>query len=400
MPQLSRKKRLLFIGILVAGPYLIAEAIVSTYGWFSGFDHSFIIVEDRREMVSLDLVRGAWLPSVPVRSACVANGQLEWVGLFHGNGQGFPAWHDYSPNRPKPSLKRIAVFGDSMTQAHFLGRSWPERAQELTDSQGASVEFLDFSLWGSGLTNWWSVMTKILQREDYEIDGVIFAVTEDSLLRGFTMFAVDDSSESERELLVARLRNCEPQSVPTTEFEARRAIQDGIAARAGVYWMVSPAEFDRVLQGEWPAFVPHRFRFAIATALYRSARALLLPLPPDPSEGIDLFASGRKVLIDDMRKYVQARRLPVLVVLIPGQKTVVREKAPTTGHIQRAKVFAESLGGTFLDGSEIFSGMSPKEVRKYFFPRDVHWNQNGSDRFADFIVKNLTFMQRPLRVVP
>jgi hypothetical protein len=123
-------------------------------------------------------------------------------------------------------------------------------------------------------------------------------------------------------------------------------------------------------------------------------------LPRDPSEGIDLFASGRKALIDDMRNYVQARRLPVLVVLIPSQKTAVREKVPAKGHIERAKAFAAALGGTFLDGGEIFSGVSPEEARNYFFPRHVHWNQNGSDRFADFIVKNLTFMQRPLQVGP
>jgi hypothetical protein len=395
MSELSRKKRLLFIGILVAGPYLIAEAVASTYGWFSGYDHSFIIVEDRRETVSLDLVRGAWLPSVPVRSACVANGKLEWVGLLHGNAQGFPSWHDYTPKRSKPLVKRIAVFGDSMTQEHFLGRSWPERAQELTECQDEPVEFLNFSLWGSGLTNWWSIITKILEKEDYEIDGVVFAVTEDSLLRSLTLFTVVDSADSQRKLLLTRWPSFDPRSLPSTEFEVRRAIQDKGDSRASVYWMVPSAEFDRVLQGEWPAQVPHRFRLALATSLYRSARTLLLPLPREPSEGIDLFASGRKGLIDDMGSYVERRRLPVLVVQIPGRRTALKERAPTMVHLDRAKAFAQALGGAFLNGGEMFAGMSPTEIRNYYFPRDVHWNQNGSDRFADFIVKNLRIMQRP-----
>jgi hypothetical protein len=60
-----------------------------------------------------------------------------------------------------------------------------------------------------------------------------------------------------------------------------------------------------------------------------------------------------------------------------------------TPHFADGQRFAADLGATFLDGSHIFAGMSRKEIRAHFLPYDGHWNQKGSDRFAEFIVQNL-----------
>jgi hypothetical protein len=56
---------------------------------------------------------------------------------------------------------------------------------------------------------------------------------------------------------------------------------------------------------------------------------------------------------------------------------------------QEAEVFAKAIGARFLDGGQIFAGLKPAEIRALFLPYDGHWNQAGSNRFADFMLRNL-----------
>ena len=163
MVRVGWKKKLLFVLILVLVPYLAIETIASTLGWFFWWGRSIVILEDTKRTVQFDPIRGYRVTTTPARSARITDGKIEFVGTLRGNAQGFFGWQDIGPKREKPYVRRIAVFGDSFTEGHYLGQCWPARAQDLTCERGVPMQFLNFAQTGAGLANWWSVLTKIVE---------------------------------------------------------------------------------------------------------------------------------------------------------------------------------------------------------------------------------------------
>jgi hypothetical protein len=391
MAHLTVKKRLLFIAILVAIPYLLVETIATTYGWFSWWDHSFAITEDTGKTIEFDPVRGYRLNRTPARTARITDGKIEYLGVYRGNSQGFPDRDDFGPKRDKPYKLRFAVFGDSFTHAPYLGQNWPDRAEDLMLEQGQPVQFLNFALSYTGLANWWSILTKVVKAENYEIDGVIFVVWETNLLRSFTVQAMPKPHRPYDQLFFGRCRTWDPNDFPKTESEALKIRKDDMMQH-----LLPPEEFELALQGNWPVSVPRHFRPMILTKIFRSARSFLKPpAPPPTAETPGDFEPGRKKLIDDMRSYLDSRKLPALVIHLPSRDTLLAPTSESALHLEKAKTFARDLGAKFLDGREAFAQMSPAEIRAYFLPHDGHWNQKGSNRFAEFVVKHVDLLMAP-----
>jgi hypothetical protein len=73
-------------------------------------------------------------------------------------------------------VRRVAVFGDSFSAGQQSAVNWPDRAEDITRDTGTRVQFLNFSMDGAGLANWWSVLTKLVDRDNYDLDAVVFAV--------------------------------------------------------------------------------------------------------------------------------------------------------------------------------------------------------------------------------
>jgi hypothetical protein len=317
------------------------------------------------------------------------------VGTFRGNAQGFSSRNDFRPKRQEPYRFRLAVFGDSFTHAPYLGQNWPDRAEDLTADRGEPVQFLNFAQSYAGLANWWSILTKVVEVENYELDGVIFAVWETNLLRGFTVQAMPAPRSPYQPLLFGRCYSWDPQTFPTTVEEARRFLEEDKKQ-----FLLPPAEFEQTLQGRWPAPVPRHFRPLILTTLYRIARARPTNPRPPSAETLGDFEPGRKKLVDDLRRYLESRRLPALVIHLPSRDGLLGENRESVVHLEKAKTFATALGATFLDGRQVFAGMTPAEIRRQFFPHDGHWNQMGSDRFAAWVVDRLVPLKAPRQAAP
>src|SRR5262249_44135868 len=104
------------------------------------------------------------------------------------------------------------------------------------------------------------------------------------------------------------------------------------------------------------------------------------------------FDPERKRLVDDIRRFLDSRKLPALVVHLPSRDTLLHPTNDSLLHFEKAKTFAKALGAQFLDGGKAFEGLSAAEIRARFLPHDGHWNQKGSDQFAAFIVRNLNLL--------
>jgi hypothetical protein len=386
-PSLS--KRLLFVAILILAPYLAVESIASTYGWFSWWDHSFAITEDTGRTVEFDPVRGYRLNNTPARTARITNGKFEYVGEFRGNSQGFPDRDDFGPKRDPKYKQRFAVFGDSFTHAPYLGENWPDRAEDLSQDEGKPVQFLNFALSYTGLANWWSILTKVVEAENYDIDGVIFVVWETNLLRGFTVQAVEKPHRPYQKLLFGRCYSWDPKDFPKTESEALTFLEED-----KMQYLLPREEFEQAIQGKWPTPVPRHFRPMILTSLFRAVRSLVVGQGKEATaEKPGDFDPGRKKMIDDIRAYLDSRKIPALVVHLPSRESLLQPTKSSNLHFEKAQIFAAALGATFVDAGEVFRSMSAAEIRAHYLPHDGHWNQRGSDLFADFMVKQVRLLK-------
>lgn len=395
MPQpLSVRKRLIFSCVLLVSTYLVLEALASAIAWSSWWDRSVWLFEESGRTWHFDPVRGYRLTSTPSRFCRISNGKFEYVGTARGNSQGFPDRDDFGPKRSAPGVKRYAIFGDSFTEAQYLAHNWPDRAEDLSRDHGQPVELLNFAIAGGGLANWWSVLTKLVAAEDYELDGAIFCVYPGDLRRTFSVWEHRNAQHP----LFGRTAGWDPDTFPTTLAEAKPFLHEHPAL------IVSAEEFERTLQGHWPRSAPQRFRPYLLTQVWRFVH----PSPPSPLEEENApvlrlsrdFA--RASLIRDMRQILAERRLPVMVVHIPDRDSLLDPTHAPTWPVREVVEFADRIGGIYLDATPVFAGKSAAEIRANFLPYDGHWSQAGSDRFAAYLMQHLDRLASapPPRAVP
>lgn len=379
MPRrLSLKKRSLFAFAVLSAFYLLLETTVSVSAWLAWRDTSFWLFEDSGRTWRFDPVRGYRLTSTPSRFLRATDGRFEYVGLARGNAQGYADRDDFTPRRGGGGARRIAVFGDSFTTEEHLGQNWPDRAEDLARDRGEPVELLNFAVSGAGLANWWSVATRLVAADDYDLDGVVFAVFGGDLRRKFTVWDHRDADHP----LFGRAPSWDPSTYPRTFDEARPFL------RPHPGFILSREAFERALQGRWPRDVPHRFR----PFLLAHARRAFLPSSDEgqpEGEGDDTADPARERLVADLARFLADRHLPALVVHIPDRSSLVDPSRAPSWPRRESEAFARSLGASFLDGGDAFAGLRASEVRALFLPHDGHWNQAGSDRFAEFLLRNL-----------
>jgi hypothetical protein len=374
---------LLIIALQILIPYALVEAVVTARAWWTRSDASYFLLEDTGRTFFFDPIRGYRLGITQARCALYVRGQWEYFGTFRGNAQGFPYRGDFGPARPNAATRRFAVFGDSFTHAPFLSQSWPERVEDRFRDKGESVALLNFGQWGAGLANWWSIITKILDREKYELDGVIFAVYESDLRRRFTVFTFPETHGPHQPPLFGRWKSWDPQSLPKTAEEAHAIDDEG-----GGYRMLDYDEFERAIQGAWPAGVERPFEpilYSNVKRYFQTPKEKTLA----PTEEWHGFDSDRTPLIADIRRYLHEHNLPALVVNLPYKDDLLAAKRPPSLHLEEARQFAQGIGATFVDAGDDFTSQGPEETRTLFLPHDLHWNQKGSNRFAEIVMAHL-----------
>ena len=377
MPRsLSLKKRLIFSSVVLFTFYAVLETLATTAAWLTWRDTSFWLFEDSGRTWRFDPVRGYRLTSTPSRFLRATDGRFEYVGVARGNAQGFADRDDFTAKRGRGGIKRIAVFGDSFTAEEHLGQNWPDRAEDLARDRGEPVELLNFAVSGAGLANWWSVLTRLVAADDYELDGVVFAVFGGDLRRKFTVWDHRDSDHP----LFGRAPAWDPSTYPKTLDEARPFL------RPHPGHILSREAFERTLQGHWPRAEPRRLR----------------PVPPHPRPPGLPARPGRRATRGRRRPRPHARPPRRRHRACPRRPPSPGPGGPHPRPIEpprpgprpswprgESEDFARALGAAFLDGADAFAGLRPSEVRAEFLPHDGHWNQSGSDRFAGFLLPHL-----------
>jgi hypothetical protein len=375
--RISLSKRILFAAVPIVAVYVVLETVATTIAWVRWWDTSLWLFEDSGRTWRFDAVRGYRLTSTPSRFARITQGTVEFLGTARGNAQGFPDRDDFTTRRKAGGALRIAVFGDSFTEAQYLRQNWPDRAEDLARAGGRQVELLNFAVSGGGLANWWSVLTRLVGPDGYDLDGVIFAVYAGDLRRTFSMWEHRGGPHP----LFGRTPGWDPQSFPTTLAEARPLLHE----HPGL--ILSTDQFQQTLQGAWPAGAERRLRPFFLTRAWRLLRRQAASgeaLPEAPAAPTD---PSRARLVEEIGHFLKARDLPALVILIPDRESMLSPERAPAWPAEEARAFAAALGAELLDSARMFQGLNDREIRAQFLPYDGHWSQAGSDRFAEFVVR-------------
>ncbi len=208
---------------------------------------------------------------------------------------------------------------------------------------------------------------------------MIFAVFAGDLRRKFTV-----SDHRGTQPLFGRVSSWAPESYPSTLEEARKIMtpQPG--------QILSPEDFELSLQGRWPKGISRRFRPFLLTLAWRSLRG-------SKTASVEEIASdqepARQRLITEIARILANRRIPSLVVHIPDRSTLLNPQGSPGWPKEDAIEFARAIGATFVDGERLFSGLQPREIRARFLPYDGHWNESGSNRFANFILQETPWLE-------
>jgi hypothetical protein len=357
---------------LVLG-YLFTEFAMTAFYGFTWAGTSLYLFDKSGKTVHFDPIRGYLLTKEPSRWSRFNNGVPEYVGVLKGNSQGFPSQTDFGPARPDSSTRRIAVLGDSFSAADYIETNWPDRAQALAQSNGEKLQLLNFSLDGIGLANWWSILTRLIAPQKYELDGIVFVVFEWDLERRFWVAENRGTWQTWR-----RCPSWDPQTYPATLEQT-----SSCANRLQHTYILTDREFDEALKRKWPASIPRwELRPPLAMKILDLSDWWLdFARTRNPE-----FSPEQKRLIEDIRQFISAWQLPALVVFLPERDRLINSAWEGDPNRAETMAFAKMIGAVFADGSGAFANMSASEIRKCFFRHDGHWNQSGSDRFAKFML--------------
>jgi len=382
--KIGTKRKLVFSLLVAILCYVVVESAL-TYLYLQGrLDPELIWVIERQgetRHMEAEGIRGYRISAKPARMLCITtDGRIESAGELRGNNQGFPDRDDFQAARTDANMKRLAVFGDSFTAGPYLELNWPDQVEKITRRRGQPLEMLNFSVFGGGLANWWSILTRMIERDDYQLDGVIFVVFVDDLQR--TFYVCDDARYEQFPEVEPKLACGFSDSFDPTTFE------DVNVKFMRHTRIVSPEIIDQALEGHWrpdfsrpfELFIVKRFRRLIGGA--NSDRESNTPAttgkPADSS-----FTPDQQQLISDIANYLKQRELPAWVYHFPAGSSVAQ-----------AREFAERLGATYVDASLAFQGLSAEEQDACWMI-DGHWNQTGSDRFAEWFIQVNSGSQTP-----
>lgn len=384
--RLPLRKRLAFAAATLLAGYAVLELAVSA-AWTRVVPSVYWVFEESGPAVHFDPVSGYRVHGGParvakfVRSRNPFGADVEYIGGFAGNAQGFPDRDDFRTARAGDGA-RLVVLGDSFSGGDLL-RAWPDACEDAVAATGERAELLNFSLTGIGLANWHSILTREIEPAGYDVDGVVFAVWGNDLARRFYVCDHEGSSRH----LGGRAKSWEPETLPKTRDEAL-AVMGGWDG-----YVVGRAEFESALAGSWTP--TRRFAPFVAGSLIdrlsgapQGQGAVGAAEPGTLAADLADTTRGRGRLVREMRDALGRIGVPVTVVSLPSiEELLARRRFPAHDD---ARAFADFLGARLLDGADAFAGLDDAALRAHWYPVDLHWNQDGSDRFASWMAAEVT----------
>jgi len=309
-----------------------------------------------------------WLNNA-VRTARIMNGQIVYGPTrFPVDSRGYIWRSKFSDRRP-----RFAVLGDSFADAIFVERNWLEQA-----AARRRAEFVSFAIDGGGILNWRSVFFDEVLRDRRAFDGLIVAAYGNDLYRGF--FA----ATSDRNFLYGH-HYASPEAAKRKQDDLSGCPIALVVPRLYMRWVI--------------ALTNKKYLFGLNTAflIYHYGAALLMEQMQRAGGACAItdynFKTPQFDVLGEIVEAAVKRGMMVTIATVPARGELVDYlRNGTLPHDAREMdSFAKSHGINLFDGFAAFSSAMPKGmdpaafVDNMWLQFDGHWNQRGSDLFANAI---------------
>lgn len=298
--------------------------------------------------------------------AVTSEGKLESMGMMQGNNFGFPDERDFPINPKDTAITRIAILGDSFTASQFTNKSWVEIIEDSLNIESEdSILLMNFSLDGGGLGNWHSIVKNIILKNNFKLDGIVFAIMGDNLDRKFMWGNDHILSDDKYAFAVGRNLTWDPALNPVYEDTLNPIFLEN-------YLVLPNHEVNKIVQGNWmpqrkiKAYLYDAFKQTIRKLIFQFKYPEIFQTAHAEQPGF--FTPEQRQLIHDLSRDCQKLDIPVLTLSF------------LTNH-QNSKGFAKILNSHFLD-DKAFQSCMLNTKQKINIEGDAHWNNDGVSLFA------------------
>jgi hypothetical protein len=306
-----------------------------------------------------------------VRYFKTSRGRTIFDNHFQLNHQKKVTSFDYHEKK-LDSLKRYILFGDSFMEGIMLAENLPNRIYNLNQQQeNQNFELYSFAMDGGGVLNWEAeFFSEVVP--NYEFDAVIVALYMDNLYRDYIIQHLQDSVS-----YIGRTDTL------LEKFDVRLLATQDIQKRDLVY---TDQEIDSFISNPQQKSFDWPFKKAIYRFLkgFVSGRNTKQQQKPKDLKTLKKKMGKRKwQALESLITYCQSHQKSVILATVPARQ-LLKEKRPTANFHQTDVAFvAQHFNLPTFDGYAVYEGLSDQQIDSLWLPLDGHWNQKGSNLFAD-----------------
>lgn len=352
--------------------YILAETL-STLLFVRGIiePHSIWFMEKTpgQSHVRFDPYIGYKISNQPHIFGCYnTNAGVVSSGLSVGNNYGFPDSKDFHPQKNK---KRLLILGDSFTAGQYLKVNWPSKVEEMQREQKQTedqdFEIYNMALDGGGLANWWLTLENVIKKDRFEADALLIMALNENFNRSFMWW--DDSLSEERRsrpphfMYLDYQKDWDHRSFP-------RSRKDLGGFPAHLFHLLTPDQVQALKKGDFKIPTQRSYQ------PYMLSRVLKwLSINKVDAEEPLIAKNEQKKMLEDFAHWSKKNRVPIYVVFFDGDHP---DHSFILDLLQANEIKAEA-----------WLTQNSQDASKLFIPLDGHFNQKGSDLWAEYMLKKI-----------
>ena len=367
---------MLFISSILFA-YLFAEL---TFFLFQSPDHA---AGFNKPATIFDPIRGYRWSEDSIRTFRFRKGKFSYDNVFTINEQGWVMDQDYSFKKKDTSTFRWILFGDSFMAGVMLQENLPNKVQNYFNDKNYNTEFYSFAVDGGGISNWYNIFFKEVL-PNYEFDAVILAPYEDNLYRDFTISLIQENGYLGR--------------IDSVDWKAGDTFNPSDYKELKPYNNIyTDKEIDELSTNPGKTF-----NFHIKELIYiEFKKKFLTKKQQHQTRVINNFdqlskkmGHNKSAQLNQIISYCQKNDIPILLASVPSLTELKNEleRKPNRHQIEM-NIVKEQFQIPYFDGYKVFQGLNEQEIESNWLWYDGHWNQKGSDRYADKFAEYLEGFQ-------
>lgn len=318
-----------------------------------------------------DSIRGYRWTANEIRYFKTAAGETVFDNYFRTNNHGWVMRQDYEYRKPDIGTKRWMLLGDSFSTGIMLQTNVADRIQKSMNADSLwDAQIYSFAVDGGGIVNWYQTFFGEIVPE-YEFDGIVLAVYEDNLYRDLMVQQVVPGKSFLGRTDLLDWSAGVPDFANASGFDKRRQV-------------FSDDEINHVLQNpprksfDWPLKNWLYQMIKQPEATHRQKR-----IPANSIERLKQKLGSLKFnMLSEMLTWCMENDKQVILASVPSRKLLAdRQSGRQNWHQQEMGIISTHWIIPYFDGYSVYSGEAT--VDKYWLKYDGHWNQQGSDLYAD-----------------